>query len=363
METILDWLNRAMSLEGIWHDIVVAACIVALSVLARGIFTRYIFRLVLNMTKKTKTDLDEDILLAFEGPLKALISFTGLFLAVQYLPLAEPYQELALSFWRSFLIVFAAWGLYNLAGSSVFTGLAERMQVDRVLIVFAAKVFRFVIIALAASIIAGEWNYDVNGFLAGLGLGGLAFALAAQDAVSNIFGGVVIIMDKPFSVGDWIETPSVEGTVEEMTFRSTKVRTFANALVTVPNSIVANEPVTNWTRMGKRRITFHLGVPYTTPREKLKKCVEQIRAMLENHPEIHQETIFVRFDQFSESSLAIFLYFFTRTTVWAEYLKVKEDVNFKIMEILEREGVSVALPSRSIYFETPLPDSAAAGRR
>ncbi len=357
MDILKEWFEWAMTVEGIWRDLAVVGFIITLSVLVRGIFTRYIFQLILQLSRKTKTEVDTNILMAFKGPLRALIFFTGLFLALRYFPLAEQYQDSNLTFYRSFLIVFAAWGLYNLAGSNTFAATAERLQVDKILVVFIAKIFRFVILALAASVIAGELDYDVNGFLAGLGLGGLAFALAAKDAVSNIFGGIVIIMDKPFSVGDWIDTPSVEGTIEEMSFRSTKVRTFANALVTVPNSVVANEPVTNWTRMGKRRIMFNLGVTYTTPRDKLKNCVEQIKTMLEDHPDIHKETIFVRFDKFSESSLDIFLYFFTRTTVWAEYLKVKEDINFKIMEILEHEGVSAAFPSRSVYFENALPAS------
>jgi MscS family membrane protein len=166
-----------------------------------------------------------------------------------------------------------------------------------------------------------------------------------------MFGGMVIFLDKPFTIGDWISTPSVEGTVEDITFRSTKIRTFAHALVTVPNATLANEPITNWSRMGKRRITFHLGVTYTTSRSKLEKCVQAIRAMLEEHPGIHKETIFVYFERFNESSLDIFLYFFTNTTDWKEYLSIREDVNFKIMQILEQEGVSVAFPSRSIYIE------------
>ena len=99
--------------------------------------------------------------------------------------------------------------------------------------------------------VAQEWDYRIDGFIAGLGLGGLAFSLAAKDTLSNVFGGLVVILDKPFSIGDWIKTPSVEGTVEDISFRSTKVRTFAQALVTVPNATLANEPVTNWTRMGK----------------------------------------------------------------------------------------------------------------
>jgi len=182
-------------------------------------------------------------------------------------------------------------------------------------------------------------------------LGGLAFALAAQDTAANVFGGIMIILDKPFSVGDWIYTPSVEGTVEEISFRSTKVRTFAHALVTVPNSVIANEALTNWSRMGKRRVTFKLDVKFTTPVESLQQALAKIRTMLQTHPEIHQDVIFVHFDQFTESGLGLFLYFFTRTTKWGEFLQVKEDVNFKILEILREEGVEIALPGRSIYVE------------
>ena len=211
--------------------------------------------------------------------------------------------------------------------------------------------------AISASIIAQEWGYDVNGFVAGLGIGGLAFALAAQDSLSNFFGGIVIILDKPFSIGDWILTPNVEGTVEDINFRSTKVRTFAHALVTVPNATLAKNPITNWSKMGRRRITFNLGVTYTTPKEKLAKCVAGIETMLRTHEEIHPETIFVTFDSFNSSSLHIFIYCFTNTTAWGEFLKVKENVNFKILEILEQEGVSVAFPSRSVYFQNQLPEA------
>jgi len=263
-------------------------------------------------------------------------------------------MEIITRLFRSVIIILISSGFYNLVGGPAVTEIGVRLEVEKTIVGFVTKVFRFIIVALTITIIAQEWDYDVSGFIAGLGLGGLAFALAAQDAAKNIFGGIVILLDKPFAVGDWIMTPSVEGTVEEMSFRSTKVRTFPNALVTVPNSVLANEALTNWTRMKKRQITFRLGVTYTTPRKKLQSIITRIKELLDNHPEIHPDTIFVRFDQFNDSSLDIFLYFFTKTTVWAEFLQVKEDINFKIMEILEKEGVSVAFPSRSIYFENQL---------
>jgi len=340
--------------ESIWWQLVIAVLIFLVFLLIKNIFARFIFGIILRLSQKTKTDLDSAILNAFEGPIRNLILAAGLFLALHYLPLPDAVMASVSNFFRSVIIVLLVWSIYNLAGGKAYTRVSETLNIDYSLSLFASKVLRFLIVALAIIIIAQEWDYDVSGLLAGLGLGGLAFALAAQDTVSNVFGGIIIVMDKPFSVGDWILTPSVEGTVEEMSFRSTRVRTFANALVTVPNKVVANEAITNWTRMNKRRIFFRLGVTYTTPRHKLQNCVNRIKDLLENHQEVHPDLIMVRFEQFNDNSLDIFIYFFTKTKVWSEFLEIKEEINFKIMEILEEEGVSVAFPSRSIYFENEL---------
>jgi MscS family membrane protein len=338
-----------------WEDIGIALGILIIFHVFRKIFTKYIYKLLLRLAKKTPTDIVTNIFVAFEGPLRLFFVGIGFYVALMYLPLEKSTNELIVQVFRSFIIFLIGYGLFNLsaASSALFqkVGLKFDVEVDEILLPFLSKLVRIVVIALIVSIIAGEWGYDVNGFVAGLGLGGLAFALAAKDAIANLFGGVIIITEKPFSIGDWIKTPSVEGTVEDITFRSTKIRTFAQAVVTVPNSTLSNEPITNWTKMGKRRISFHLGVTYSTPRAKLEVCLTKIEDMLRLHEDIDQETIFVRFDVFSESSLDIFVYFFTKTTVWGQFLAVKEDVNFKIMEILEAEGVFVAFPSRSIYVE------------
>ncbi len=354
----MDYIWDYLLVNTAWREIGIAVGIFFVFLLLRKIFAKYFFNLILKFSHKTKTSLDDKILLAFKKPLQFLFIIVGFYFALSYLDLTPAQDLLLLRFFRSFMLIFLAAGFYNLADgeSALFDEAKEKfgVEIDRILIPFLSTIMRFAIIVLIITIIAGEWGFDVNAFITGLGLGGLAFALAAKDTIGNIFGGIIIITDKPFSIGDWIYTPSVEGTVEDISFRSTRVRTFAQALVTVPNSTLANQPITNWTRMGKRRITFNLGVTYTTPRDKLIKCLENIRNMLKNHPAIHQETIFVRFDQFSESSLDIFLYFFTHTTKWDEYLEVREDVNLKIMEILENEGVSAAFPSRSIYFENSL---------
>ncbi|NLX92077.1 MAG: mechanosensitive ion channel family protein [Firmicutes bacterium] len=340
-----------------WVDVTAAVLVFLSFLFLRKIFTLYIFKIILKLAHRSSTDLDDIFLLAFEAPLRSLFIILGLYFAFTILPLTPVQNILLLKILRVALILLVTWGLYNLAGTSLSEATATKLnfKIDRILVPFFNKVIKVVIIALALSIIAQELGYEISGLIAGLGLGGLAVALAAQDAIANIFGGIVIITDKPFTIGDWIATPSVEGTVEDITFRSTKIRAFAQALVSVPNKKLADEPITNWTRMGKRRIDFYLGVAYTTPVAKLKKCVQLIRELLESHPGVHKETIFVYFNRFGESSLDIFLYFFTVTTNWGEYLKIREEINFKILEILENEGVSIALPSRRLFMETPPP--------
>ncbi len=337
------------------ETLVIAVLIFLFFLLLRKVFTRYVFHWMLKLTSKTDSDFDDRLLQSIEKPVRTLFIVLGIYFAFRYASDSVSVNQNISSLFRSALIILITWAIYDLSGSQSFISgkLRQKLNIDNILMSFFSKVIRFVIIAMALVIIAQEWDYDVNGFIAGLGLGGLAFALAAKDALANIFGGIVIIMEKPFLIGDWINTPSVEGHVEDITFRSTKVRSFNQSLVTVPNSTLANEAITNFTRMGKRRITFHLRLTYGTSRERMEKCVQEIKKMLVNHPGVHPETIFVFFETFNDSSLDIFLYFFTNTTVWEEFLAVRQDINLKIMEVMENVGVSAAFPSRSIYFENP----------
>ena len=356
-ESVTALLSKMMPTPGL-IQICTAIGIFLVFYLLRKFLVRKIFEILLKLTGKTKTKLDNYLIMALEKPIRLFFAVLGIYLALMYLPLSIETNLLLSKLFRSALVILVVLGLYDLAGKygdfvEDMGGLV-RLKLDKILIPFLSQIVKVVIVVLGITVILQEWDYDIDGFIAGLGLGGLAFALAAQQTLANLFGGIVIITDKPFSIGDWIRTPSVEGTVEDINFRSTKLRTFAQALVTVPNSTLANEPVTNWSRMGKRQITFKLRITYSTPKDKIEKCVADIGNMLRQHAEIHPETIFVSFDSFGESGLEIFLYFFTRTTNWGEFLRVKEDVNLKIMSILENEGVSLALPSTSIYFESEM---------
>jgi MscS family membrane protein len=205
---------------------------------------------------------------------------------------------------------------------------------------------------IALVIILQIWNIDVSAFIASLGLGGLAFALAAKDTAANLFGGLTLLADKSLKMKDWIKVEGVEGVVEEIGLRTTKIRTFEKSLITVPNQILANTPVENFSRRGIRRIKFRVGLTYDTSSEDIKKIVADINKMLKEHKDIAQDSsMHVRFDKFEDSSLSIFVYTFTSTANWARYLEIKEDVNIKVMKIVEDHKSSFAFPSQTLYIE------------
>ena len=159
----------------------------------------------------------------------------------------------------------------------------------------------------------------------------------------------MIILDRPFHIGDWIKAGEMEGVVEEIGFRSTKIRTFAKTQISVPNNIIANMALDNFSRMPKRRIKLNVGVTYETTPPQMQKAVQNIRQMLEKHPGIHQEFMLVNFTDFGPSSLDILVYCFTVTTEWAEYLRVRQEIALNIMIILEEIGLEIAFPSQSLY--------------
>jgi len=336
------------------YKLIISISIFFIFVFFKKMFAKYIINFFVKLCTRTTVNTDTYLLNAFQSPLKHLIVLIGAYLALKnYLP--ENYDSFLHDLLGSGVVILVASGLYELI--EIYVNDEEEInrlfnkQVDKIIIPFFSKMIKLLIIVLAFVIIASRWGYDINGFIAGLGLGGLAFALAAKDLLANIFSGIIIITDKPFNIGDWIQTSDVEGTVQNINFRSTKIRRFDDSLVIVPNSSLANAPIINFTKRTMRKITFNLTVKYDTPSEKLKTCIERIEGLLVEHSGVDQETILVKFDSFGDSALNILLYFFTTTTVWKDHLDIKQQINFKIMAILEEEEVEFAFPSTSVYIE------------
>jgi len=338
----------------IWR-IIAAGLMLIFALAVRKVFLNMLLSALKKLTSKTKTTMDDKLVEAVDPPGKLLMIVIALYFVFRVLLINVSGDSFGGHIIRTLFIFTLFWMIYRAAGiiAHLFEGLAKKTEtdLDDMLLPFINKGIKVIVVIVGITVIAKEWRYDLGALLTGLGLGGLAFALAAQETLANMFGGMTIMLDKPFSVGDWILTPDVEGIVEDIGFRSTRIRTFAQALVTVPNSTLAKTAVTNWSKMGKRRINFNLRIKYQTTAEKMNKLLEKIREMLENHAEIHQQTIFVFFDKFGDNGYELFFNFFTKTTAAQRFFEVKEDINLKIMQILDELGIEIALPSTSVYIE------------
>ncbi len=346
---LLDTLIFNKSLK----EILIAIAIILSFILLRKLFAKIIVGMLSVVVSKTKNTLDDQLLKISIEPIKLTLTVVGFYISINYLGIDFIFID---DIFRSIFTFIIFWIIYDivLLFSNAIKNFAKKFGSDmhEEIGLFLIKTAKLSVIFIAIVAILEVWGINVSAFIASLGLGGLAFALAAKDTASNLFGGLTLLADKSLKMGDWIEVSNVEGVVETIGLRTTKIRTFEKSLITVPNQILANQPVENYSRRGIRRIKFRVGLTYDTSSEIIQNIVTQITTMLQNHPKIAQDaTMLVRFDKFEDSSLSIFVYTFTSTANWAKYLEIKEDVNLKVMEIVEQNNAQFAFPSQSIYIE------------
>ena len=364
-------------IEGFWQEVLkvwdagifgtdlgnvfLAAGIFLLFLFARRIFFRTIMHSFKLMARKTKTDLDDQVLTAIEQPLKFAFVVIGLYVAAQFVTLSETLAYIFAQLVRSLIAVTIFWAIFRVIDplSSLLDraiGIFGSESMHETVKGFFVKVTKAVVVALGIAAVFQEWGFNVAAVLGSLGLVGMAVALGAQDLIKNMFAGLTIFLDRIFEKGNWIKTPDVEGNVEEIGFRATKVRQFDKALVTIPNSKLGNEALINFSRMTQRRIYWRIGVEYRTTKEQLASIIKDIREYLQSHPDFETDPTktktFVYLDSFGASSIDILLYCFTKTTAWGEWLAVKETLAYKVKEIVEGHGTAFAFPSTSLYVES-----------
>jgi len=344
-------------------DITLARWLLAVAALFITVVAqRYIVRLfhviAQKITSRTETQLDNVLLEAAERPAGMLIFIVGLLISVHLLnPPAETFPLISLinGACRIATIVIGVWFLWRLLeGLAVyFTARAKLTDssLDDQLVPFIAKTMKIFLVLTAVLVVAQNMGYSVSGLIASLGIGGIAVAMAAKDTISNIFGSVMILVDRPFMVGDWIKTSEFEGVVEQVGFRSTRIRTFARTLVNVPNSTLANMVIDNIDQRSERRIKMRIGLTYDTTPAQMKAALAGIEQLLSVHPGVDQKYKLVKFDEFEDSSLSIFLYYFSSSKVWEEYLQVRQEVNLQIMELLESLELEFAFPTQTLHIE------------
>jgi len=319
--------------------------------IARKLFSATVIQSIELMVGKTKTDIDDKIVQALRKPLNFIFVILGIYFSALVVHMQQHLSVLLKSLF-TFVLFWAAYNLIKVFEENMLHIFSKKVSHE--IGGFLVKTLKVFVIALGAVAVLQTFGINVSAFIASLGLGGLAFALAAKDTAANLFGGFAILTDNIFKIGDWVKVGSVEGIVEDIGMRTTKIRAFDKRLVVVPNATIANSAVDNFSRRDRRRITMRIGLTYNTKPQVMQTILHEIRAMLQNHPMLHQEPLFVYFDEFGQSSLDLFFYLFTKTADWEEYLKIREDINMKIIDIVHKNGSDFAFPSQSVYFENAL---------
>jgi MscS family membrane protein len=353
------WTQREFLDVAVWQFLL-AFVFVLLGLVLKRVSDFAFANKIIPLAEKTPFEFDTLVATAASKPVGYLLLIWGLYTAVSILPLPEkPVDSVA----KIIVDVTIVWFLFRAVdvGVHYLSRLAARTEsrLDDQVVPMVKKALKVTVGAIGFVWIVQHLGYNVSSLIAGLGIGGLAVALALQDTLANFFGAVFLFLDRPFAVRDWIKVGDVEGVVEEIGFRSTRVRTWPATLVTVPNKTVANATVDNWSRMPKRRVMQTVGVTYETTAEQMEQVVKAIREIVENDDGVDKEFIVIRFTDFGESSLNILVYYFTKATAFADHMATKERINLAIMRAVRDMGLSIAFPTRTVYFEGDVADKLA----
>jgi len=334
-------------------NFILAVLVFLFILLLRKIFTKILLVFLQNLSKYSKTYYDDKIISALKSPIRFGFIIIGLHL---FFILIFKETEIIKNILNTLVVYTIFWAI--LAILEALRGLVYRAtgkfnsDLSKEIGDFIVAILKVLISGVGLGAMLQVWGINVTALVASLGIGGLAFALAAKDTAANLFGSFALLADKSIRIGEWIKVDGVEGVVEDIGMRTTKIRSFQKSLITVPNHIVANNPIENFSRRGIRRIKMHIGLTYSTNSEQIVQIIDAIKLMLEQHEGISQkDSLMVNFDSFGDSALNIFIYTFTKTANWAKYLEIREDIHLKIMKIVEGNGSSFAFPSQSIYVE------------
>ncbi|MBE0621742.1 MAG: mechanosensitive ion channel family protein [Burkholderiales bacterium] len=333
--------------------------IAIVATVAINLVAEFLLRHAARATAKTATPWDEALVRSASKPMLVAIWLVGLAFAATIVrkhteaPIFDfvaPTRDIG-------VMTCLAWFLLrfigNVSRNIVAARKAKGEEVDQTTIDAMSKLARLTVLVTAVLMAMQTLGFSITGVLTMGGIGGIAVGFAAKDLLANFFGGLTIYLDRPFSVGDWIRSPdkAIEGTVEYISWRHTRVRAFNKNPIYVPNALFTTIVVENPSRMTNRRIKETIGIRYEDL-PKMARIVADVKAMLETHPEIDtQQTLIVNFNEFADSSLNFFIYTFTKTKAWVRYHEIKQDVLLQVAEIIERHGAEIAFPTRTLHIK------------
>ncbi len=354
-DKIDSWIQNFNLLSLEWRVALAIFAMVLLTALAAFIVSRIVYALERKFNR-TNNLWDDAFLHALRKPAVGFVWLQGVYWAAE---IAYKYSEAEVfkandTILKLGLIWILVWVLLRFVkqAEGILASPAKMKQpMDYTTVLAVSKLARSAVVITAALIVMQTLGYSISGVLAFGGIGGIAIGFAAKDLLANFFGGLMVYLDRPFKVGDWVRSPDqeIEGTVEHIGWRLTTIRTFDKRPLYVPNAVFTSISVENPSRMTNRRISETIGIRYVDVGD-MGSIVHDIREMLENHEEIDaQQTLIVNFLGFHESSLEIMIYSFTKTVEWVKYHAIKQDVLLQISEIIASYGAEIAFPTRTLH--------------
>jgi MscS family membrane protein len=354
---LLDFLNHRMILMPNWKWIALFSAIILLVILRPLIqWSLKEIKQHIPLFKKYPKSFGAYLSQTeLERPLAWILVLTLLLMVSDGIELSGNFQK----YYDNLMHAFMAFNLIRLcyfgvdALGHIFEDLAAKTEstYDDQLVPFATKSLKVLVIVLGFLIILQNFGLNVMSLLAGLGLGGLALALAAQDTAANLFGSITILIDHPFKIGDWVKIKDMEGTVEEIGFRSTRIRTFYNSVITIPNAMMAKETIDNMGERPARRIRQNVGITYETPPEKIEQFIDSIKYLIRQEPKVRQDTITVAFNAYQDSALNILINFHAEVSTSDEELGLQQKVFIEIIKLAASMKVDFAYPTQTVYYK------------
>jgi MscS family membrane protein len=340
--------------------------ILVLTIVLRRVVIALLFGVFRRLASRTRSTLDDKMFSALETPAGALVMVVGIVGALKALkltPAADNMLGYAYTVGFSLVIFWLLLRAFNALLDHLHETALEKHLGVAAFMPWIKKTLVVVFVIFGVLMIAQSLGADVKAFLAGLGIGGLAFALAAQDTLANIFGSVVVAVDQPFKIGETIQIGGTTGMVEDIGLRSTKIRRIDKALVIIPNKTVASENITNLARFTERRVEQVLGLTYDSKAEQMDEFVAEIRRMLLAEEEIDPGSVIVYFRDFSASSLDIWLVYVTKSPDFHKQMALRQRLNLAFMKAVEARGLSFAFPTQTVHFDGAIARQIAEGKK
>lgn len=352
---VSEFLNAKFALSGDYSNsqVISALGIIVISFIVSRIVQYIISVKLKKFAEKTETEHDDKLVEALDGPIAVFIHLWAFYLAIQILNPPE-IKEIINKAVYALIAIDVTWLLFRLidVGTRFIIGHYEEkdnLKFAQSLFPILNKTIKFFLVVTSFILIIQNLGYSVSSLLAGLGIGGLAVALAAKDTLANIFGSITIFLDQPFLIGDWIQIGDVEGVVEDVGFRTTRIRTFAKSQISIPNSSIANQTIQNFSRRPQRRISGTIGLTYDASPEQIEEAISRMKEIIIKHPETCDDPMHIYFSEFGDSSLGIFMYFFTKTADWAAFMKTRQELFLSFMKAFKEIGVDFAFPTRTVH--------------